>query len=158
IPLRNRTAQADQIRSQLEFGQAELRLKQLENQIGIEVRNAQFALQQNRARVGTAEKARNLALQNFDVEQKKFALEASNSYQVLQAQRDLTQAESNFVVAMSAYEKSHVELDRATGSTLAHTNIEIEEAEKGTVEKQPVFRGVAPRNEVHPEQMQPEKQ
>jgi len=157
IPLRNRSAQADQIRSQLEFRQAELRLKQLENQIGIEVRNAQFALQQNRARVDTAKKARDLAQQTFEIEQKKFALGASNSYQVLQAQRDLTQAESNFVVAMSAYEKSHVELDRATGLTLAHTNIEIQEAEKGAVEKQPVFTGVSPRDEIQPEPVEPDK-
>jgi outer membrane protein TolC len=157
IPIRNRAAQADQIRSQLEFRQAELRLKQLENQIGIEVRNAQFALQQNRARVDTAKKARDLAQQTFEIEQKKFALGASNSYQVLQAQRDLTQAESNLVVAMSAYEKSHVELDRATGLTLARTNIEIEDVEKGSVNKEPVFTGVAPRVDLQLEQVQPDK-
>jgi outer membrane protein len=157
IPIRNRAAQADQIRSQLEFRQAELRLKQLENQIGIEVRNAQFALLQNRARVDTAKKARDLAQQTFEIEQKKFALGASNSYQVLQAQRDLTQAESNFVVAMSAYEKSHVELDRATGLTLARTNIEIQDVEKGAVNKEPVFSGVAPRVDLQLEELQPEK-
>ncbi|HVH88417.1 MAG TPA: TolC family protein, partial [Terriglobales bacterium] len=54
IPLRNRAAQADQVRSELEYGQAELHLQQLQNQVGIEVRNAQFALTQNRARVVSA--------------------------------------------------------------------------------------------------------
>ena len=34
IPLRNRGAQADQIRSQLEYRQAQLHLQQLQNQIG----------------------------------------------------------------------------------------------------------------------------
>ncbi|MCI0349561.1 MAG: TolC family protein, partial [Acidobacteriales bacterium] len=53
LPLRNRSAQGDAVRAQLEFRQAELRLQQLRNQIGIEVRNAQFALQQNRAREAT---------------------------------------------------------------------------------------------------------
>src|SRR5438045_3145082 len=56
MPLRNRAAQADQIRSELEFGQAELHLQQLQNQVGIEVRNAQFAVTQNRARVVSARK------------------------------------------------------------------------------------------------------
>jgi outer membrane protein TolC len=148
IPLRNRGAQADQIRSQLEYRQAQLHLQQLQNQIGIEVRNAQFALQQNRSRVEAARKARDLALQTFDIEQKKKALGASTSNLVLQANRDLAQAESNFVAAMSTYEKSIVELDRATGLTLAHSGIEIEEAVRGQVQQLPHFEGVAPRKDT----------
>jgi outer membrane protein TolC len=148
IPLRNRGAQADQIRSQLEYRQAQLHLQQLQNQIGIEVRNAQFALLQNRSRVEAARKARDLAQQTFDVEQKKKALGASTSNLVLQASRDLAQAESNFVEAMSTYEKSIVELDRATGLTLAHAGIEIEEAVRGEVQQAPHFEGVAPRKDV----------
>jgi outer membrane protein len=144
IPLRNRGAQADQIRSQLEYRQAQLHLLQLQNQIGIEVRNAQYALLQNRSRVETARKARELAQQTFDIEQKKKALGASTSNLVLQAQRDLAQAESNFVAAMSAYEKSRVELDRATGLSLSHMGIEIEEAEKGEVHQGLHFSGVEP--------------
>jgi outer membrane protein TolC len=148
IPLRNRAAQADQIRSQLEFRQAQLHLLQLQNQIGIEVRNAQFALLQNRSRVDTARKARDLAQQTFDIEQKKKALGASTSNLVLQTQRDLAQAESNFVAAMSTYEKSRVELDRATGLTLTHAGIEIQDAEKGIVQQLPHFSGVAPAPDV----------
>jgi outer membrane protein len=148
IPLRNRGAQADQIRSQLEYRQAQLHLQQLQNQIGIEVRNAQFALLQNRSRVEAARKARDLAQQTFDVEQKKKALGASTSNLVLQADRDLAQAESNFVAAMSTYEKSIVELDRATGLTLAHSGIDIEEAVRGQVQQLPHFEGVAPRKDT----------
>jgi len=144
IPIRNRAAQADQIRSQLEYRQAQLHMQQLQNQIGIEVRNAQFALLQNRSRVDTARKARDLAQQTFDIEQKKKALGASTSNLVLQTQRDLAQAESIYVAATSAYEKSRVELDRATGLTLAHAGIEIQDAEKGVVHELPHFSGVAP--------------
>jgi outer membrane protein len=145
IPLRNRAAQADQIRSQLEYRQAQLHLQQLQNQIAIEVRNAQFALLQNRSRVDGARKARDLAQQTFDIEQKKKDLGASTSNLVLQAQRDLAQAQSNFVAAMSAYEKSRVELDRATGLTLSRSGIEIQDAERGVVQQLPRFSGVAPR-------------
>ena len=156
IPLRNRGAQADQIRSQLEYRQAQLHLQQLQNQIGIEVRNAQFALVQNRSRVEAARKARDLAQQTFDVEQKKKALGASTSNLVLQADRDLAQAESNFVEAMSTYEKSIVELDRATGLTLAHAGIEIEEAVRGEVQQIPHFTGVAPRKDAALEESRPQ--
>jgi len=127
----------------------------LQNEIGIEVRNAQFALQQNRARVITSRKARDLGQQTLDIEQKKYALGASTSYQVLQLQRDLAQAESNLVTAMSAYEKSQVELDRATGLTLAHTGIEIQDAESGNVQSMPKMPGVTPRLDTTPAEKPP---
>ncbi len=148
IPIRNRAAQADQIRSELEFRQAQMRLQQLQNQIAIEVRNAQFTVQQGRARVEAARTARNLAQNNLDIEQKRHQLGASTSFQVLQAQRDLAQAESVLVTAMSAYEKARVELDRVVGLTLARNGIELEDAEKGTVTRLPQVPGVMPRKET----------
>jgi outer membrane protein len=150
IPIRNRAAQADQIRSELEYQQAQMRLQQLQNQIRIEVRNAQFALQQNRARVEAAQAAVTYANQSLDAEQKKYLLGASTNYAVLQAQRDLAQAESNLVAARAAYEKSRVELDRSTGATLTHLGIQISDAETGQVKTLPHVPGVVPRNESNP--------
>jgi outer membrane protein TolC len=48
------------------------------------------------------------------------------------AQRDLAVAKLDLVTAMTIYEKAKVELDRATGSTLEHNGIEIQDAIKGT--------------------------
>jgi hypothetical protein len=137
IPLRNRAAQADNTRSQLEYRQAELRLEQLKNQIGIDVRNAQFALEQNRALVKAAQDGQQFAQENLDAEQKKYALGASTVTLVLQAQRDLAQAQSQLVAAQTAYEKSRVELDRVTGQTLASNNIHLDESEAGVVATPP---------------------
>ena len=61
-----------QIRSELEFRQAQLRLQQIENQVAVEVRNAQFAVQQNRASVDSARAAVELGRQSLDAEQKKY--------------------------------------------------------------------------------------
>jgi outer membrane protein TolC len=148
IPIRNRAAQADQVRSELEYRQAQMRLQQLQNQIRIQVRNASFAVQQNRARVQAAESAVKLANQTLDAEQKKYLLGASTNYNVLQAQRDLAQAESNFVAARAAYEKSRVDLDTATGSTLTTLGIQISDAETGTVTAMPKVPGIVPRPET----------
>lgn len=148
IPLRNRAARADQIRSELERRQAQMRLQQLENQIRIEVRNAQYTLQQNRARVEAAKKQRDLAQQNFEIEQKKHTLGASTSFEVLQTQRDLAVAESNLVTAMASYEKSRVELDRSTGLTLNHSGISLQDAETGNVKSLPRVPGVRPVKDV----------
>jgi len=150
IPIRNRAARADQLRSELEYRQAELRLGQLRNQIGIEVRNAQFALQQNRARVTSARKARDLAQRTLEIEQKKLALGATTSLQVLQASRDGALAESNLVTAMTSYEKSQVELDRAIGATLVRNSINLADAETGVVSTVPRVPGLAPRTQPRP--------
>jgi outer membrane protein TolC len=147
IPIRNRSAQADQVRSVLEYNQAQMRLQQLQNQIRIEVRNAQYALEQNRARVEAAQAGAKLAAESLDAEQKKYLLGASTNYNVLQAQRDLAQAESNLVAARAAYEKSRVELDRATGLTLTHLGIDITDAETANVRKTPAVPGVIPRSD-----------
>lgn len=137
IPLRNRAAQADQVRSELEYHQAELRIQQLKNQIGIEVRNALFNVRQNRARVAAAKKARDLAQNNFDIQQKMLSLGASTSANVLAAGRDLALAESNLVAASTAYERARVEMDRATGSTLDRLGISLGDAQTGVLSTQP---------------------
>jgi outer membrane protein TolC len=133
IPLRNRVAKADQYRSELEYRQAELRREQLKKQIRIEVRNAQYALEQTAARVEAARKARDLAERTFEIMQKEQTLGAGSTYQTMTAQRDLSVAELDLVTAMTVYEKAKVELDRATGSTLEHNGIEIQDAINGTV-------------------------
>jgi outer membrane protein TolC len=151
IPIRNRTAQANQIRSQLEYRQAQLRLQQVENEIRIEVRNAQFALQQNQASVEAAQAAVDLAQESLDAEQKKYALGASTSTLVLTQSSALTQSRSNLVAARATYEKSRVELDRATGLLLEHNSIDLADAQSGVVTKLPNVPYVIPRSEVKPE-------
>jgi outer membrane protein TolC len=133
IPIRNRVAKADQYRSELEYRQAELRREQLKKQVRIEVRNAQYALEQTGARVDAARKARDLAQRTFDITRKEQELGAGSSYQTLTSQRDLSLAELDLVGAMTVHEKAKVELDRATGATLEHNGIKIQDALNGTV-------------------------
>src|SRR6202522_851820 len=145
IPIRNRAAQATQVRSEFEYRQAQLRIQQIENQVRIEVRNAQFGVQQNRASVDSAQAAVDLARQSLDAEQKKYALGASTSTLVLQNDAALTQAEVTLVSAKGLYEKAEVELDRSIGLLLDHAGILISEAERGQVTHTPNIPHVAPR-------------
>jgi len=132
LPIRNRVAKADQYRSELEYRQAELRLQQLKKQIRIEVRNAQYALEQGRARVLAAQKARDLANKTFVIMQKEQELGAGSTFQTLTSQRDLALAELDLVNATTAYQKSKLELQRATGTTLEDNGIQIQDAVNGT--------------------------
>jgi outer membrane protein len=159
IPLRNRAAQANQVRAQLEYHQAQVRLQQIENQVRIEVRNAEFSLRQNRAGVEAAQAAVEFARQSLDAEQKKLHAGVSTSTLVLQNESALTTNESNLVSAMAAYEKSRVELDRATGLLLDHAGILVADAERGQVTRMPTVPYVAPRQDTQPPvQPQPQQQ
>ena len=148
IPLRNRAAQAVQIRSELEYQQAQMRLQQIENQVSIEVRNAQFGVEQNRASVASAQAAVDYAKQSLDAEQKKYQFGTSTTTLVLQTQSALATAESTLMSAMAAYEKSRIELDRATGVTLDHAGISIDDAAKGQVTRMPSVPYIAPRKDL----------
>src|SRR5450432_920589 len=148
IPLRNRAAQAAQIRSELEYQQAQMALQQAENRINIEVRNAQFGVEQNRASVASTQAAVDYAKQSLDAEQKKYQFGTSTTTLVLQTQSALATAESTLMSAMAAYEKSRIELDRAVGITLDHLGINIDDAAKGVVTRMPNVPSVAPRKDL----------
>src|SRR5579863_4628407 len=148
IPLRNRAAQAAQIRSELEYRQLQMALQQTENRVSIEVRNAQFGVEQNRASVASAQAAVDYARQSLDAEQKKYQFGTSTTTAVLQNRSALATAESTLLSAMAAFEKSRVELDRAVGVLLDHNNISIDDAARGQVTRLPNVPYVAPRKDL----------
>ena len=146
VTLRNRQVQSDQVRSQLEYRQSEIAVQQQENTIVLQVRQAQFTLQQNYAALQAAVAARDYAQQNLDAEQKKYSLGASTSTLVLQASSALTQAQSNVLAAATNYEKSRVQLDLSTADTLTKLGVDMTDAEAGKVTHPPKVPGVVPNN------------
>jgi outer membrane protein TolC len=133
IPLRNRVAKADQYRADLEYRQSQLLQQEQRKQILIAVENAQYALEQSRARVEAARTARDLADKTFQIMQKEQKLGAGSTYQTLSAQHDLAIAESDLAGAMTDYEKARVQLDQNTGATLEQNHISIADAMTGVV-------------------------
>jgi outer membrane protein len=158
IPLGNRVAEATQVRSMLEYRQSQLALKSVENTIIIGIRNDVFTLENNRASVVAAQKARDLAAQTLDAEQKKYNLGASTYLAVLQDERDLAQAESTLVTSMTNYAKARVLLDKDTAQTLDRYNIKIDEAVTGNVKTQPNVPGIMPSKTAIQESNTPAQQ
>src|SRR6267142_2493551 len=101
IPIRNRSAQADNQRAILFQHQLEAQLQLLKNSALLDVRNTYIALTQDRAQVDAASKARELQQQTFDAEQKKYQLGASTVYLVIQTQRDLIFAQGTELRALA---------------------------------------------------------
>ncbi|HET6176820.1 MAG TPA: TolC family protein [Candidatus Sulfotelmatobacter sp.] len=150
IPIRNRLAQSNQVRAELEYRQAQVRQHQLENQVRVEVRNAQFDVKQNRAAVQAAQSAVDLARQTLDADQQKLKVGLTTQTTILQDASTLTTSESNLVSAKAAYEKSRIELDRATGLLLDHAGIDVADATRGQVTHLPSVPYVAPRQDAAP--------
>jgi outer membrane protein TolC len=142
IPLRNRTAQADQVRSQMEYRQSQMRLQQLYTQIRIQVINAVYALTNDRAAVQSANSARDYAAQALEAEQKKYRLGASTTANVLQMERNLATAEDNLISATAAYARDRSSLGQILSNTLDKYGISLADAATGTVTQQPNVPGL----------------
>jgi outer membrane protein TolC len=138
IPIRNRTAQADNLRSQLEKNQLLISQQRSKNSIAVEVRKSIIGLIQGKAQIEAAHKAVSLAREIWEGEKVKLDAGASTSYQVILRERDYISAQQAEVAAMINYAKSMVELDRSQGITLDRRGIEYADGLSGNVTKSPV--------------------
>ena len=141
IPIRNRSAQADNQRAILTQRQLEAQMQQLKNSALLDVRTTFIALQQDRARVDAASKARELQQQTFDAEQKKYQLGASTVYLVIQTQRDLIAAQGTELRALTDLVEAKANYERALGRTLEVNRVTIADAKSGQVEQATLIPG-----------------
>jgi outer membrane protein TolC len=141
IPIRNRSAQADNQRAILTQRQLEAQLQQLKNAALLDVRNTYIALTQDRAQVDAASKARELQQQTFDAEQKKYQLGASTVYLVIQTQRDLINAQGTELRALANLAEAKANYERAVGRTLEVNQVTIADAKTGEAEREMLIPG-----------------
>jgi outer membrane protein TolC len=137
LPIKNRAAQADNLRAQFEMQQAQISLQSLRNQAELAIRQAMIGLVQGKAQEEAAHQAVILAQQSLDAEQKKLGVGASTFYNVVLRQRDLTTAQYAEIEAADAYAKSLVAIDEARGATLDRNGITFNDALSGTITKMP---------------------
>jgi outer membrane protein len=141
LPLRNRSAQADNVRSILTQRQQESALQQLKNAALLDVRNTYIALTQDRAQVESASKARELQQETFNAEQKKYRLGASTVYNVILTQRDLISAQGTELRALANLVEAKANYERALGRTLDVNHVTIADAKSGEVERETLIPG-----------------
>jgi len=128
LPIKNRVAEADLARDEIQLRQSQIRLRQLQNQARLEVEDALIAMRRARSSYEAAVQARLLQEESLDAEQQKFSVGASTSFFVIQYESLLAQAKSTEVAAKSAYGKARAALQRATGAILSDNNITVESA------------------------------
>ncbi len=141
IPIRNRSAQADNQRAILTQRQLEAQVQQLKNNALLDVHNTYIALVQDRARVEASSKARELQQQTFDAEQKKYQLGASTVYLVIQTQRDLISSQGSELRALADLVEAKANYERAVGRTLEVNRVTIANARSGEVDRDTLIPG-----------------
>lgn len=112
-PLFGSQADAQLARARLQRNQSMTRLRALEVQVAAEVANAALTVQSNLKRVEAATAARELALKRLEAEQSKFDVGMTTNFFVVQAQRDLRDAQNTELRALADYRKSLVNFERA---------------------------------------------
>ena len=115
-PIGGSQSEAQYARAGILRSQAQTRLRALEIQIAAEVANAALTVQSNLKRVEAATAARELAQKRLEAEQSRFEVGLSTNFFVVQAQRDLRDAQNSELRALADYRKSLVNFERAQQS------------------------------------------
>ena len=137
LPLRNRVAQADVERDEMQLRQFQVQYQQLENQVRLAVEGAVIALNQARTAYDAAVETRTLQEQSLKIELERYATGLSTNFLVMQYQSFVAQARSTEVAARNVYVKAQTALERALGLTLENHNIAVDAAYRGRVAQPP---------------------
>ena len=122
-PLGNRAAKATALKRQFEMEQAALTLKEEEQSIVLEVKEAARGVLTDVKRVEVTQKARRLAEKKLEAEQMRFDLGLTTVQDVLIFVRDFSEAQQAVVQALVDYRHSLIDLDRSTGQLLNRHHI-----------------------------------
>jgi outer membrane protein TolC len=126
LPVRNRGAAADLGTARVNQQRSLYTMRQREQSITLEVRNAVHQLEQAKLSMAASRIARDLAQKNLDAEQRKYELGVQTIFFVLDAQTQLATAEQDLLRSQINYRRSVTALDRAIGALLDRNNIRIQ--------------------------------
>ncbi|MGH9313379.1 MAG: TolC family protein [Vicinamibacterales bacterium] len=124
-PIGASAADAGVARAKLQIQQTQAQLRALELQVATEVTTTALNVQSNLKRVDAATAARELAQKRLEAENSKFEVGMSTNFQVVQAQRDLTDAQITELRAVLDYQKSRVDFERVQRTALARAGISV---------------------------------
>jgi outer membrane protein len=102
-----------------------LKLKQLEQNVMVEIDNAVKNAQSTLDSVDATKEARVYAQAALDAEQKKYAVGKSTTFTVLQLQNNLTTAKSQEIRSLANYQEALTALAQQEGTTLERRHVDV---------------------------------
>ena len=125
LPVKNRGVEADLGNALVAKRQSLYLLRQIEQQINLEVRRAVHQLDQSRLTIGAAKIARDLSQKSLEAELRKYELGVTEIFFTLQAQSQLAENELSLVRAEILYQQSVAAVDHATANLLDRYHVQI---------------------------------
>ena len=126
-PLGNQAARSRFTRARLEVAQAKTVLERNEQRILVEVREAVRNVETSIKRVSVTRGARELAQKQLEAEERRLTVGLSSVREILRFQDALSLEQSREIRALTDYNISLANLDRAKGTTLERMNIVVGE-------------------------------
>ena len=125
LPLRDSANEANLANALVTEAQHAYQLRDQRQQVSQEVRLADTQLRMAVSIVQSATTARDLAQKNVDAEQQKYQLGSITVFELLQAQVQLSNAQSQLLGAYTNYRQSQIAYQRATWSLLDNLHITV---------------------------------
>jgi len=130
LPIKNRVAAAELGSAMVSQQRSLYTLRQREQAVTLEARNAVHQLEQAKLSMAAARIAVDVARKNLQAEERKYELGAQTIFFVLDAQTQLSQAEQELLRAQISYQRAVTAVNRATGALLERNNVQINDAIK----------------------------
>lgn len=124
-PIGTSTADAAYARARVQKSQSLAQTRAVELQVATEVTNAALQIESNLKRVDASRAARELAEKRLEAEQSKFEVGMSTNFFVVQAQRDLADAQGTALRTLLDYQKSVVDFERLQQTSLTRAGITL---------------------------------
>jgi len=125
MPLENTGAKAGYRKAKMDSFKTVWSLRNLEQKIILEVKEACRAMEISRQRIRTSDATQHLAQQQLEAEEKRLALGLSTNYQVLKMEEDFRNSQINSLMAGADYCKAKARLHKACGVLLEETGIPL---------------------------------
>lgn len=131
VPLRDRIGHADQARAELDLAQAQVEMRNQENQLAQEVDSDLIDLDGATRKLREVTAAKDLARKTLDNARARFQMGASGVtvMTIIDAQNALLDLQKAEVEARAAYAKAQIELQLASGTILKNYNVQLASAE-----------------------------
>ncbi len=125
FPVRNRAAQARYKSALATRDQSRLSLQNLAQLVALDIRTAYIEVQRTWDQIEASRATRESQEAVLKVEQARFRVGNSTSFDVALAQRDLIESQINEIEAIVAYRKALIELYRLEGSLLERRGVDL---------------------------------
>jgi outer membrane protein TolC len=126
VPIPNREGRGSVLAAQLSSAQSLVSLQRLEQQIVVDVDNANGAVITSRERIESNEEARKLAEESLAAGEERLRVGRGTTFEVLELQKKLAEAQTAEIRARADYNKAVSEYHRQIGSTLKVHRVSIE--------------------------------